>query len=152
MKRVLPVVFLPVVLVLVLPVGGIVPSQLQDGGQEGKETGKKQKERDAKKDDKDKKAKRPAAVTIHVKVSGGGSGVAGAAVLVTDEHEYDSTVTTNTDGLATFQRVPCGGHIEIVVTKTGWRNSRNDLERKDFKTGGGEMTIPVNLTKLVGDN
>ena len=121
-------------------------SYMQNGGPVSKEAGKSEKELDSKGDDKGKRVKPPNTVTLHVKVSGGGSILGDAAVEVTNEHEYDPTKHTNAEGIATFSGVPRDG-VAIVVTAKGWRNFRADLARKDLEAAAAEITIPVSLTK-----
>jgi hypothetical protein len=134
------------VLVVLLCAAGAEWSYAQNGGPAGKDNGKNEKELDSRKDDRSKDAKRASTVTLHVKVSGGGSILGDAAVEVTNEHEYDPTKHTNADGVATFSGVPREG-IAIVVTARGWKNFRTDLERKDLELVAAEMTIPVSLIK-----
>ena len=134
MIRILQDMLMPVVLALLLPGVGAAWNHSQDC----KGT------KDSKKDEA-KKVKRTA-VTIIVKVSDSGTALAEAEVEVTNEHEYDSTAHTNSDGVARFTEVP-RGYIAIVVTKRGWKNSRCDREGKDLEGAGSEMTVPITLTK-----
>jgi len=134
MTRILQDMLLTVALAMLLPGVGAAWGHSQDC----KGT------KDSKKDEA-KKAKRTP-LTIVVKVSDSGAALAEAEVEVTNEHEYDSTLRTNGDGVATFTEVP-RGYIAIVVTKKGWKNSRCDREGKDLEAAGTEITVPITLTK-----
>lgn len=135
------IALLPALAVVLLLVGPKASSQTPDAGPSNIQTEKKQP--DTRKEEPPKEARR--AVTLTVKVSGAGSAVADASVLVTNERSYDTTRSTNSDGVATFSGVP-RDHVEIIVTAKGWKNLHKDLESSEIGAGA-EVTVPILLTK-----